>query len=153
MNIFTAPKPINSRNFKQKSIFLAGSIEEGTAEKWQTKCAKILSKKYTIFNPRRGEWDDNWKQSIHTPEFYRQVSWELNGQEKADYILMYFDPKTRSPISLLELGLFAASQKMLVICPEGFWRKGNVDIVCEKYNIPQFENLQNALDYLMPLNK
>ena len=29
---------------------------------------------------------------------------------------------------------------MIVCCPEGFYRKGNVDIVCAKYNVPVFEN-------------
>jgi len=65
--------------------------------------------------------------------------------EMADTILLYFDPKTKSPISLLELGLFAKSGKMMVCCPEGFWRKGNVDIVCERYRIPQFESLEELI--------
>lgn len=50
---------------------------------------------------------------------------------------MYFDPKTKSPITLLELGLFARSQKLIVYCPTGYWRKGNVDVVCERYNVHQ----------------
>jgi hypothetical protein len=53
---------------------------------------------------------------------------------------MYFDPNTKSPISLLELGLFASSKKLIVCCPDGFWRKGNVRIVCELYNIPLFND-------------
>lgn len=49
---------------------------------------------------------------------------------------MYFDPSTKSPISLLELGILTANpEKVLVCCPEGFWRKGNVDVVCQRYGI------------------
>lgn len=62
---------------------------------------------------------------------------------------MYFDPNTQSPISLLELGLHARGGKLIVLCPEGFWRKGNVDIVCEKYNVKQvasFEELIKAIN-------
>ena len=61
---------------------------------------------------------------------------------------MYFDPETKSPISLLELGLFANSGKIHVICPEGFWRKGNVDIVCDEYNIPMYKDLLEFKKYL-----
>ena len=61
---------------------------------------------------------------------------------------MYFDPNTKSPISLLELGLFAHSKKLIVCCPEGFWRKGNVDIVCDKYGIPNYDSLEKLLNYL-----
>ncbi|MEM2159444.1 MAG: nucleoside 2-deoxyribosyltransferase domain-containing protein [Candidatus Nitrosotenuis sp.] len=40
-------------------------------------------------------------------EFRAQVEWELAGLERADLILMYLQLDTLSPISPLELGLFA----------------------------------------------
>jgi hypothetical protein len=98
-----------------------------------------------LFNPRRAEWDSSWLQDIENPQFYQQVNWELNALEKSDLIFMYFAPGTKSPISLLELGLFAHTGKMIVCCPEGFWRKGNVEIVCERFNIPLYENIDNLL--------
>jgi hypothetical protein len=58
--------------------------------------------------------------------------------EDADIILLYFDPNTKSPISLLELGLYARSKKLFVCCPDGFWRQGNVRVVCERYGVPYF---------------
>jgi hypothetical protein len=58
---------------------------------------------------------------------------------------MYFDPNTQSPISLLELGLHARDGKLIVLCPEGFWRKGNVDIVCEKYGVKQVESFEELI--------
>lgn len=54
---------------------------------------------------------------------------------------MYLDPNTKSPISLLELGLHANSKKLWVVCPDGFWRKGNVEVVCSLYDIPLFNSL------------
>lgn len=60
---------------------------------------------------------------------------------------MHFEPDTMSPITLLELGLYASSGKLIVSCPKGFWRRGNVEIVCEKYKIPFFENLKHMLDF------
>ena len=54
---------------------------------------------------------------------------------------MYLDPATKSPVSLLELGLHARSGKLIVCCPEGFWRKGNVDIVCQHHGVPQVADL------------
>ena len=79
-------------------------------------------------------------------EFYKQVEWELNDLDKSDLIIMYFDPNTKSPISLLELGLYATSKKLHVICPEGFWRKGNVDIICKKYDIPLYETINEFIN-------
>jgi|TARA_R110000822_G_scaffold59269_3_gene147895 hypothetical protein len=124
------------------SMFLAGSIEMGIAEDWQKRVQKqLLDKEIVFLNPRRDDWDASWEQTIENPKFKEQVEWELNGLDQADVIFMYFDPATKSPISLLELGLHANSSKMMVCCPEGFWRKGNVDIICERYGITQFDSL------------
>lgn len=140
--VIKAPNNITIFNSKP-SIFLAGSIEMGNAENWQEELTKYFEKDFNIFNPRRDDWDSSWIQSIDNPQFYEQVSWELNALEKADLIIMYFDPNTKSPISLLELGLYATSKKLHVICPEGFWRKGNVDIVCQKYDIPLYDSIES----------
>jgi hypothetical protein len=36
----------------------------------------------------------------------------------------------------MEMGLFI-DKPIVVYCPEGYFRKGNVDIVCERYRVPQ----------------
>lgn len=127
-------------------IFLAGSIEMGTAENWQDKVINYDGiDNVTYFNPRRDDWDASWTQDINNPQFYEQVTWELDMLNRSDIIIMYFDPNTKSPISLLELGLYAGGGKLIVCCPDGFWRKGNVDVVCQRYNIPVFTNIETLL--------
>jgi len=66
----------------------------------------------------------------------------LDAQERATLILMYFAPTTKAPITLLELGLGARSGKLIVCCPEGYWRRGNVEIVCARYGIPMAKDLE-----------
>jgi hypothetical protein len=129
------------------SVFLAGSIEMGVAENWQEKIERELHdmENICILNPRRDYWDSSWKQDIEDPQFNEQVSWELNALEKADLIIFYFSPETKSPVSMLELGLFARSRKAIVCCPKGFWRKGNVDIVCKRYGVEQVNSLEELI--------
>lgn len=128
-------------------VFLAGSIEMGAAENWQARMERELEdiKLGWIFNPRRDMFDNTLVQSIRTPAFKEQVDWELNAQEEADLILMYFAPDTKCPITLLELGLFARTGKLSICCPDGFWRKGNVEIICNRFSIPLF----NTFDELV----
>jgi hypothetical protein len=131
------------------NIFLAGSIEMGVAEHWQKRVIDALSDKPIRFlNPRRDDWDSSWSQDIHNDEFVEQVIWELTSLEQSHLVIMYFDPKTKSPISLLELGLHAKEQKLIVLCPEGFWRKGNVDVVCEYYGINQVDTFDELIEFL-----
>ena len=137
-------KPPASLDFdaQRPSVFLAGSIEMGRAEDWQTRIASALADlDVVILNPRRDEWDASWRQSIDNPKFRDQVDWELDAQARATVIAMYFSPSTQAPITLLELGLFAGSGKLIVCCPDGYWRKGNVEIVCARHSIPLVADL------------
>jgi len=151
--ILRAPEPLRNplAQHGRTSFFLAGSIEMGKAVDWQTKLEKALDPIATVFNPRRLDWDSSWKQEITDPQFNEQVTWELEMLDRATYIAMYFDPATKSPISLLELGLHARDGKLIVCCPEGFWRKGNVDIVCKRYNVFQVSTLEALIEHAQKL--
>ena len=147
----------------QRRVFLAGSIEMGKAERWQERIVAALSeaeaaakananaKKGTeagdlvILNPRRDDWDDSWEQRADDPQFSEQVNWELDMLDAADVVVMYFAPGTKSPVSLLEFGLCARSGKLRVCCPEGFWRRGNIEMVCRRNRIPLFETLDDLI--------
>jgi hypothetical protein len=129
------------------AVFLAGSIEMGQAEDWQTAVAHALAAEDAVLlNPRRDAWDASWEQRITNPQFREQVEWELAGQDVADLIAMYFAPTTKAPITLLELGLAAQTGKLVVCCPDGFWRKGNVEVVCRRYAIPLVEALPELIE-------
>ena len=142
--VFKPPtKPILGN---KPSVFLAGTIDNGKAEDWQVRvelCLQDLD--IVILNPRRDEWDASWEQRIDYAPFRQQVEWELDGLESASVILMYFAPGSQSPISLLEFGLWAASNKLIVVSPFGFWRRGNIEVVTHRYRIPLFENLEDGL--------
>jgi hypothetical protein len=101
----------------QKTVFLAGSIAMGAAPPWQAEIARAPSPHdLAILDPRRNEWDSTWRQDIGEPRFREQVEWELEAQERADLIAMYFAPSTQAPVTLLELGLFARKTGGLVVC-------------------------------------
>ncbi len=135
----------NHPTLNHPSIFLAGSIEMGAAEDWQTQVQnELVDFLVTIYNPRRDEWDSSWEQRETNPQFNHQVNWEMNMLESSSIIFMYFSPETKSPISLLELGMHK-DDNIIVCCPDGFWRKGNVEIVCSRNKIPLFNDLNSAI--------
>jgi len=143
MNVVKAPAPWGDA--LRPLVFLAGSIEMGAAEPWQARVENALSPLGgTLLNPRRDDWDASWVQSIANPPFREQVEWELSGLRSADIVGIYFDPATKSPITLLELGLMATrAGTVLVCCPNGFWRRGNVEIVCATYHLELFDHLDS----------
>jgi hypothetical protein len=92
----------------------------------------------TILDPRRPAWSED-------ESFLReQVGWELDMQERADSILIYFGPETDAPISLLELGLCARSGKGVVVCHPKYRKMGNVRITCNKYGVEMLERLDQV---------
>ena len=149
MREIQAPKFVSD---KVATIFLAGSIDMGTAENWQERAIRLLSDSHwTVLNPRRSDWDSSWKQEIKNGQFFEQVSWELQGIETAEWVIVYFDKDSSSPITLMELGICSQLKpdQTIVICPTGFYRKGNVDIVCDRYKIKQVETLEKAIKELL----
>ncbi|WP_029275812.1 nucleoside 2-deoxyribosyltransferase domain-containing protein [Pedobacter borealis] len=146
--IIKSPNPLPSKDNRIK-IFLGGSIDMGKSDDWQQSLSKeLIDKNVIILNPRRDDWNKDWKPTGTDPNFRKQVEWELNALEASDYIVMYFAPESQSPISLLEFGLYAKSNKLLVVCPDGFWRKGNVDIVSEKYKVETYKTIAEMLKSL-----
>jgi hypothetical protein len=136
-------------NQEYLNVFLAGSIEMGKAVEWQKEFIAALSDKNIRFlNPRRDDWDSSWGQTMDDSNFVEQVQWELDSMEKSHMIVMVFDPNTLSPISMLELGLHAKEQKLMVVCPDGFWKKGNIDVTCEFYGINQFNTMDELIEFM-----
>lgn len=144
-SVVVSPDPLPVEDARPR-VFLGGSIGMGTAPDWQADLTRGLGDMdVVILNPRRPDWNPAWKPEASEPEFRRQVEWELAALEAADVIVMYFTPGTQSPISLLEMGLHARSGKLIVLAPEGFWRKGNVDITAEVYGVRQVADLDELL--------
>lgn len=126
------------------NVFLAGSIEMGNAIQWQKHMYKYLNHlPITLCNPRRGRWDPNVTGAAKDAAFNHQVTWELNALTKSDVVCFFFDTTTKSPVTMLELGLWAHSGKVVVCCGDTFWKAGNIHIVCERYNIPFVEKFED----------
>lgn len=145
--IYKAPEKIRDDDQDIARIFLAGSIDMGKAENWQERLERELTDyDVVICNPRRDDWDSTWVQSIDNPQFNEQVTWELENIENADLVIFYFDPSGPAPITLMELGLVAGMHiPAIVCCPDGYWRKGNVEMICDRYNISLCSNIDDLI--------
>ena len=143
--VVTSPEALPSAHDRPR-VFVGGSIDMGSAPDWQRQVIEALrAEDVVLLNPRRPDWDPAWKPEANEPEFRRQVEWELAALDSADVVILYLAPGSQSPVSLLELGLHARSGKVVLLCPPGFWRKGNVDITGERYGIKQVENLDELI--------
>lgn len=130
-------------------VFLAGSIDMGAAEDWQALVAEALhAEDVILLNPRRDDWDASWSQRIDNPPFRAQVEWELDGLERADVIFMFLAADSKAPISLLELGLHAQRGTIILCCAPQFWRRGNVEVLCHRHDIPLLDRLDDGIAML-----
>lgn len=124
----------------------------GKAEDWQARVEKYFDflSDVTLYNPRRDDWNSSWGQTIQDENFVGQVEWELQNLKNVDFIFMYFDPKTLSPISLIEFGMYVRCnpEKLIVCCPDGYWKKGNLQVTARKYGSVVYDTLEQALPAL-----
>lgn len=138
-------KPPLRREINRPSVILYGAIQSDPAKDWQGYLTSLLSDlPIAILNPRRDDWDSSWVEDISFPPFKDQVEWEMDHARIADVIIFYFagEPGVLQPITLLELGLYAGTGKAVVYCPQGFWKRGNVQVVCQRYGIRMYETLE-----------
>tara|TARA_B100000700_G_C15063722_1_gene868088 strand:+ start:42296 stop:42760 length:465 start_codon:yes stop_codon:yes gene_type:complete len=134
----------------KKSIFLAGSIDNGKAENWQSDLVSELdSEEILLFNPRRDNWNSNLEPIKENEEFRKQVEWELDHIDIADIVIFYFSEESKAPISFLELGIcLEKSKDVIIYCPEKFYRKGNIDITAEQYSFNVFSDRGKFINHL-----
>ena len=65
----------------------------GVAKNWQKELASALERlPVMIFNPRRDDWNKDWKQDISNPPFKDQVLWEMEYLDRVDVIALFFQP-------------------------------------------------------------
>lgn len=140
--VVKAPEKWDAHTGKFK-VFLAGSIDNGEAVQWQEEISKLLRNEgITILNPRRDQWDSEANEEL----LDEQINWELDAMDAADCIVFYFAPGSKSPVTMLELGKYSSSGKAIVCCPEGFWRKRNVDIVCGRCGVETVNALEDLAE-------
>lgn len=137
-------------------VFLAGSIEQGKAEHWQSEVARqlqALRPDVVIADPRRANWDPTLPQDPHVGPLAEQINWELDHLERAAAIIFVFDPNTYSPVTLLELGLMLARapERTVVVCPSAYWRYANVLITATREGVPVYANRSEGLTALLEL--
>jgi len=131
------------------TVFLAGTIDNGESVNWQKQAEEYLDDlDIIILNPRRDDWDSNIVANSLNDPFKEQVNWELEGLGIADVVLFYFAPNSKSPVSMLELGICLETQNVIIVCPEDFWRKSNIEITAKRYGVGIFESLETGLAML-----
>lgn len=149
IQVIKAPSPEAARH--ARSVFLAGTTS-GPDDWRNSVCERLSDLAVTVYNPLRPDWDSSWREEISCEPYRKQVEWELEKQELADVIAFYFGADTDAPISLLELGLCAKQRKAIVCVQEGYKKKGNVQIVCQRYGaklVDRVENLCVELETLL----
>jgi len=142
MIIITPDEIINkgANSINTKSVFLAGTIDNGNSEDWQATVIRELNNlglSVEVYNPRRKNWNPNPTKK----DLEYQIKWEQEHLDNSTVIAMVLADNSKSPISLLELGLYARSNKLIVFCTDKFYRFDNVRLTCEKYHIELVQDL------------
>ncbi|KAI1196958.1 hypothetical protein F5X97DRAFT_195604 [Nemania serpens] len=133
-----------------KTVFLAGTTSPTDDGDWREHLSSLLADQpLTIYDPARPDWDSTWREDMSFAPFGEQVAWELDMQEAADIVVVYFHPATKAPVSLLELGLCARTGKAIVVCPEGYWKRGNVQVVCARFGIEMLGDVGAVKDAIL----
>ena len=139
---------VSNEGFLVTSIFLAGTIDCGNSPDWQHDYVEKLKENVKklpgilyVYNPRRDSGEGIQPGDIE--EMNYQITWELEHMEKASKIYMRILGDSKSPISLLELGLWAGKDptKIVVCCDPSYYRYQNIAVTCKKSSVMMIAEL------------
>ncbi|KAL7806682.1 hypothetical protein V8C44DRAFT_338589 [Trichoderma aethiopicum] len=149
-SIVLAPNRPAPYSGSRKAIFLAGTTSPTGEPDWRLTLTDALSNfPITIYNPKRDDWDDTWKEDFSDDRWAEQVQWELEMQDKADIVVVFFHGVSPAPISLLELGLCVKSGRAIVCVLEGYSKRGNVEAVCRRYGAKLVSSEDDLIDVVI----
>jgi len=130
---------LHSLDYTRHRIYLSGSM---IGVDWQSRFIKQLEPySFDVFNPRYP--------SCHIANNPKDVfEWELDHMSIANVIAFYFDPFAEhvSNTSLIALGMYAKTDKVIVCCPEDFPRKDDIDALCVYENVAQVDSLDTLIN-------
>jgi len=134
--VVVAPNQYPHEGFK---VYLAGAIDMGDAENWQQDVISRFAgiEEMVLLNPRRSKFTDAMEQA--------QIEWELEAMDDADLIFMWFPKESEAPISLLEMGLYLRSGKLLLGVEVGYYRQRNIELTARRYNVTVFYSLDDLV--------
>lgn len=137
--ILTPNSPPEEKPAHLTTIFLAGPTEVTWREPFLSFLASAANSLdgLTIYDPFQPRWDSSWREDYATDANFRaQTDWEMDRMNSATVVVVYFAERSMAPVSLLELGLVARSGRAVVGCERGFWKRGNVQAVCKRLDVP-----------------
>lgn len=125
-------------------VFLAGTSEHFGESGWREGVVESLEKVgAVIVSPRpAGGCDYGAETEL---ELENRKDWERQAMDSADYILFNFVPGRESSVSLMELGLYASTRKLVVSCPQGYSRLSSVRHTCRVSSVPLYSGLDDAV--------
>lgn len=141
--IYTSIEALPRKEKNSTYCFLAGSIDFDSSHSWREKVKKELKGTIRFFDPTRIEHND-----FTDAQMKEHIEWELDALKLSDRILLNLLPESKSPISLVELGLYVQSDKLIVVCPKSFYKRRYIETICNKYDTVLFDNLDEAIEYI-----
>ena len=137
--VLFSPEPFLKQTQKKIVVFLAGTFASWNWQKWICANFQFDDPGVLLLNPRRPDVDMSKTPSTE------QILWTLAAMEEADIVFMHLEPKCLSHISLLEMGLWMRSGKLIVSCGPGFDRFATVLVTARLYGCPCLETIDKGL--------
>jgi hypothetical protein len=140
------------RSGPDRSVILIGSEDNGEWKPWKDTIVSRLEDKTSdegfnlvVFDPERKEWETNWQHMTEGSRYKSQVRWELEHMEEVDVVVLYLGKGISSSMAMMELGLLARTNRLVLFCPDDEFGSKNVKIFCERYEVTRVEKLDALL--------
>jgi len=138
--VYTSDIQLSTINIEKPSLFLAGSMDIKGQTNWRERATEQFQAYYHIFDPTHTNHSN-----LNDTEMSKHIKWEWEALNRSDLILLNFTAQAKSPMSLLELGMYISSGKIVVVCPKEFYQAHYINTLCTEHKVPIFESIDDIL--------
>ena len=125
-------KKIHSLDYTRHRVYFSGAM---TGEDWQSKfTTKLEDLRVDVFCPR-------YPSSHTVPAPDGLFEWEIDHMSIANVIAFNFISNEDCSSALIALGMYARTDRIIVCCDDEFYKKGDIDALCDREDIPQVDSL------------
>ncbi|GAA3594258.1 nucleoside 2-deoxyribosyltransferase domain-containing protein [Flavivirga amylovorans] len=142
--IYTSSITLPIKEKHKNYIFLAGSIDLNLPSNWRKEVIDIIGAKAHFLDPTIINHNE-----LNDSQMKNHIHWELDALHLADKVFLNFLPSSKSPISLIELGMYIKTSKLVVVCPNEFYQSRYIKTLCNKYKVSVFNSLSIAVNSIL----
>ena len=112
---------------------------------WKETVRRVFCDRKILIEDIKSWETEDYTSSEEDLNYNHLISKDLDSLHSSDVILIYFKEGYKNRFPFFSLGYFCNNDNLVILCSEDFSKRGIVQMICTRKNIPLFYTLEGAI--------